>query len=99
LTKHRDLTVRSMASEHWPPSCSPPRSARRVPPSRSGVRSKTHPRSVPLSTDVVDAFERWRELRDEITELAHNPFVREACRAPARRPHSQTRTDSCRLPR
>jgi hypothetical protein len=25
------------------------------------------PRSVPFSTDIVDALERWRELRDEIT--------------------------------
>jgi hypothetical protein len=32
-----------MPSEHWPPTCSPPRSTRRVAPRRSGLRSKTHP--------------------------------------------------------
>jgi hypothetical protein len=30
---------------------------------------------VPLYTDVVDALQRWRELRDEIPELAHNQFL------------------------
>ena len=30
---------------------------------------------MPLSTDIVDALERWRELRDEIPELADNPFL------------------------
>jgi integrase-like protein len=43
LTKHRDLTVRSMPSEHRPRTCSPPRSARRVAPTRSGLGSKAHP--------------------------------------------------------
>jgi hypothetical protein len=33
------------------------------------------PRSVPLSTAVVDAPQRWRELRDEIPEPAQNPFL------------------------
>jgi hypothetical protein len=30
---------------------------------------------VPLYTDVVGALERWRELRDEIPELADNPLL------------------------
>jgi hypothetical protein len=30
---------------------------------------------VPFYTDVVDALERWRELRDEIPQLADNPFL------------------------
>jgi hypothetical protein len=62
-----------MPSEHWPPTCSPPRSARRVAPSRSRLRSKTHPAR--CRSDVVDALQRWRELRDESPELAHNPFL------------------------
>ena len=32
-------------------------------------------RAVPLYSDVVDALERWRELRDEIPELAHDPHL------------------------
>jgi hypothetical protein len=39
LTTHRDPTVRSLPSEHWPPACSPPRSTRRVAP-------RYHPRQV-----------------------------------------------------
>ena len=30
---------------------------------------------MPLYTDVVDALERWRELRDEIPERGDNPFL------------------------
>ena len=30
---------------------------------------------MPLYSDVVDALERWRELCDEVPELADNPFL------------------------
>ena len=32
-------------------------------------------RAVPLYSDVVDALDRWRELRDEIPELAGDPWL------------------------
>jgi site-specific recombinase XerD len=32
-------------------------------------------RSVPLYSDVADALERWRELREEIVELAEDPYL------------------------
>jgi integrase len=35
-------------------------------------------RSVPLYSDVADALERWRELRDEIAELAGDPHLSRA---------------------
>ena len=43
-------------------------------------------RSVPLYTDVADALERGRELRDEIPELVDDPSLFPAAwRPPARR--------------